>query len=461
MLEKAGLSPEDQDKYIADTLAFDEMLGGLVKTREEWSEYVKAYNPVKTSRVCSMMKPVAFKRLLANLLGTVPEKIIVEEPRYFKSFGEVFNEENFELYRHWAFVTGLLAGCSYLSEELREIGGSFMRALSGIPSMTSVDKFAYQLASSIYSEPVGLYYGKKYFGEEAKKDITEIVHEIVDMYQKRIKENDFLEDATKEKAILKLSKMGVKMGYPDKVDEFFDKLVFSERASLFDIMMSIRRIRHEHEFGLLDKPVNRDEWAMPGHMVNACYNPFVNDITFPAAILQAPFYSINQTRSENLGGIGAVIGHEISHAFDSNGAKCDENGNINNWWTKNDSKRFQKKINAMIKQFDGIELPWGKVNGKFIVSENMADNGGMAVTLAIMAGMDNASYEEYFMNWARVWCMKAKPEYLQLLLNLDVHGPAILRANMTPRNFDEWYDTFKVKKTDKMYIAPSKRVVIW
>ena len=200
---------------------------------------------------------------------------------------------------------------------------------------------------------------------------------------------------------------------------------------------------------------------MPGHMVNACYDPFVNDITFPAAILQAPFYSIKQTRSENLGGIGAVIGHEISHAFDSNGAKCDENGNINNWWTKEDNKRFNKKINAMVKQFDGIELPWGKVNGKFIVSENMADNGGMAVTLEIMDNMANASFEEYFTNWAKVWCIKAKPEYLQLLLNLDVHGPSILRANMPPRNFPQWYDTFNVKKTDQMYIAPNKRIVIW
>jgi len=461
VLAKTDLSAEEQEKYLQDTLAFDEILRGLVKSREEWSEYVKAYNPVKTSRVCSMMKPVAFKRLLKNVFGVVPEVVIVEEPRYFKNFKEVFNENTFELYLHWAYVVELLGCCSYLSEELREIGGMFMRAISGIPAMTPINKFAYQLASGMYSEPVGLYYGEKYFGEEAKKDITDIVYQIVDMYKERIKNNDFLEEATKEKAILKLSKIGVKMGYPDKVDEIYDKLVFGERKSLFDIVLSLRKIRYEHSLSLIDKPVNREEWAMPGHMVNACYNPFVNDITFPAAILQPPFYSLKQTRSENLGGIGAVIGHEISHAFDSNGAKCDENGNINNWWTKEDSKRFQKKINAMIKEFDGIELPWGKVNGKFIVSENMADNGGMAVTLAIMANTENACYEEYFMNWARVWCMKAKPEYLALLLNLDVHGPATLRANMQPRNFTEWYDTFGVKKTDKMYLAPSKRVVIW
>ena len=461
VLSKTDLSEEAQAKYLEDTLAFDDMLAALVKSREEWSEYVKAYNPRKTSGVCSLLKPVEFKKLLKALFGFVPEIIVVEEPRYFKGFKDVFNENTFELYKHWAYVTGLLGACSLLSEELREIGGMFMRAISGIPAMTPVEKFSYQLASGMYSEPVGLYYGKKYFGEEAKKDITEIVYQIVDTYKERIKNNDFLEEATKEKAILKLSRIGVKMGYPDKVEEIYDKLVFDENDALFDIVKSLSKIRFEEQIGMLTKPVNREEWAMPGHMVNACYNPFVNDITFPAAILQPPFYSINQTRSENLGGIGAVIGHEISHAFDSNGAKCDENGNINNWWTKEDTKRFNKKINAMIKEFDGIELPWGRVNGKFIVSENMADNGGMAVTLEIMSKTENSSYEEYFMNWARVWCIKAKPEYLQLLLNLDVHGPAILRANMQPRNFKEWYDTFKVKKTDKMYLAPGKRVIIW
>ena len=313
----------------------------------------------------------------------------------------------------------------------------------------------------MYSEPVGLYYGEKYFGEEAKKDITEIVQQIVATYQKRIAENDILEQATKDKAILKLSKMGLKLAYPDRVEEIYNKLVFDKSKSLFEIVTSLRKIRMEENFARLGKEVDRTHWAMPGHMVNACYDPFVNDITFPAAILQAPFYSIAQTRSENLGGIGAVIGHEISHAFDSNGAKCDELGNLNNWWTKADERKFNKKVNAMIKQFDGIELPWGVCNGKFTVSENIADNGGMAVTLDIMSNSEGVSFEEYFANWARVWCQKAKPEYQALLLQVDVHGPAYLRANMPPRNFPEWYTTFKVKKTDGMYLAPSKRVVIW
>ena len=461
IMAKTPLAAEVQEKYIEDTLKFDAVLGSLVKTNEEWSEYVEMYNPMKTSKVASMLKPMNFKTVLKGLFNDVPEIVIVSEPRYVKNFANVFNENTFEEYKHWAYVTGLINSCSLLTEELRDLGSMYYRTIAGIPAVTPIDKFAYQLASGIYSEPVGLYYGEKYFGEEAKKDIVEIVYQIIDTYKSRIKNNDFLEESTKEKAIIKLNKMGVKMGYPDKVEEIYNKLDFNEEDSLFDAVQTLNKINILDNIEKLNKPTNPKHWAMPGHMVNACYDPFVNDITFPAAILQPPFYSINQTRSENLGGIGAVIGHEISHAFDSNGAKCDENGNINNWWTKEDNKQFKKKINAMIKQFDGIELPWGKVNGKFIVSENMADNGGMAVTLEIMSKTEGVSYEEYFQNWAKVWCLKAKPEYLQLLLNLDVHGPSILRANMPPRNFEEWYDTFNVKKTDKMYIAPNKRIVIW
>ena len=461
ILAVAGHSEEECDRLLQDTLAFDALVAKYVKSNEEWSEYVKMYNPMKTGRLAGMVKPLNLKKLLTDLFGYVPEEIIVTEPRYFKHFKEVFNQDTFEMYKNWAYVITLYNSCTLLTEQMRDLGTAFRRALSGIAANSSAEKFAYQLASSIYSEPIGLYYGEKYFGEEAKKDITEIVQQIVATYQKRIATNDILEQSTKDKAILKLSKMGLKLAYPDRVEALYNKLVFDESKSLFDIVASLRRIRTEDNLAKLGKEVDRTHWAMPGHMVNACYDPFVNDITFPAAILQPPFYSIHQTRSENLGGIGAVIGHEISHAFDSNGAKCDELGNLNNWWTKADERKFNKKVNAMIKQFDGIELPWGVCNGKFTVSENIADNGGMAVTLDIMSHSENVSFEEYFANWARVWCQKAKPEYQALLLQVDVHGPAYLRCNMPPRNFPEWYETFGVKKSDEMYLAPSKRVVVW
>ena len=461
VMAKTDLAPEQQAQYIRDALAFDEILGGLVKTQEEWSRYVEMYNPMDTATVADMMSAIDFKLILKDLFGHTPETVVVTEPRFFGEFGKVLNAENLELYKHWAYVTGLMNSCSLLSEELRDIGGAFMRALTGVATMQAIDKFAYNLASSIYSEPVGIYYGDKYFGNEAKKDITEIVYQIIDTYKKRIATNEILGKATREKAILKLSTMGVKMGYPDKARAIYEKLTFNPEDSLFDIVTSLKAIRALDALSKLDEPTEPENWAMPGHMVNACYDPFVNDITFPAAILQAPFYSLKQTRSENLGGIGAVIGHEISHAFDSNGAKCDENGNINDWWTEDDFKRFEAKVQEMIEQFDGIELPWGKVNGAFIVSENMADNGGMSVTLDIMSRTAGASYEEYFTNWAKVWCQKARPEFQQMLLAVDVHGPCILRANMPPRNFDEWYNAFGVTENDQMYIAPDKRIVIW
>lgn len=461
LLGYTGLSDEAKALYIEDAIKFDAIIASLVKSSEEWSEYTKAYNPIKTTRVATLLRPVKYKKLLEKLFGFVPETTIVGDVRFLKGFKTLFNEETFEQYKHWAYIKALIRSTGALSEELRELGSAYSRALSGVAAVPGIDRYAYQVAGFFYSEPIGLYYGEKYFGEEAKNDVVDMVHEIIETYKKRVKNSTILAETTKEKAILKLSTMRVKMGYPDKINKIYDKLVFNNRKSFYVIKNELLRIKREDRFSKLTEAVDKTEWVMPGHMVNACYNPTSNDITFPAAILQAPFYSIKQTRSQNLGGIGAVIGHEISHAFDNNGSRMDENGNLNNWWTKQDFKRFEKSTKAMIKEFEGIELPWGKVNASLIVSENIADNGGMACTLDIMSGMKDADYEGYFMNFARVWCMKARPEYQALLLNVDVHGPAILRANMTPRNFPEWYETFKVTKTDGMYIAPSKRVVVW
>ena len=295
VMSKTDLTAEDQEKYVNDTLAFDEIIGGLAKTNEEWSRYVEMYNPMESAKVAEMLSTLDLSVVLNDLFGHVPSTIVVTEPRYFGDFATILNSDNLELYKHWAYVTGLLKSCSYLSEELRDMGGMYGRTIMGIAKMQSIEKFAYNLASGMYSEPVGIYYGKKYFGEEAKKDITEIVYQIIDTYKARIKTNDILGDETKEKAILKLSKMGVKMGYPDKVRAIYDKLVFNSDDSLFDIMLTLMEIWELDALSKLDKPTEPENWAMPGHMVNACYDPFVNDITFPAAILQAPFYSLKQT----------------------------------------------------------------------------------------------------------------------------------------------------------------------
>lgn len=461
IMKSARIPEEEKKLYVEDALKFDAIIATLVKSREEWSEYTKMYNPTKTVRVGTLLRPVKFKKLLTDLLGIAPEWVSIGDVRFVKSFSTLFNEENFELYKHWAYVMTAIKAAPFLSEKLREIGTSYSRALNGVPKMPSVERYAYQLATGAYSGPVGLYYGEKYFGEEAKKDVVDMVKQIIETYKKRVKASSILSEGTKETAIAKLSTMKIKMGYPDKLNSIYEKLVFDEEASLYAVYTTLKRIEMEDSYAKLSDPVDKSEWVMDGHIVNACFNPSANDITFPAAILQPPFYSVKQSRSCNLGGIGAVIGHEISHAFDNNGAQMDENGNLKNWWTKEDFKRFNKCTKAMIKQFEGITLPWGEVNAALIVSENIADNGGMAVTLDIMKGMEDANYEEYFKNWAKVWCMKAKDEYKALLLKIDVHGPAYLRGNMPPRNFEEWYETFGVTKKDKMYIAPSKRLIIW
>lgn len=462
IMKFSPLSAEEQKLYIEDTLKFDALIAKKVKSQLEWSEYYKNNNPMSVDEVAKYVAPFDLKKLLNDLYGDkAPTTIVVYDPKAIKEMNGYFNAENFNLYKHWLYVKTLIKSTACLSMELKTLGTTYRRALTGVVADPVLEKEAYQIASMMYSEPVGVYYGRTYFGEEAKKDVVSLVEKIIETYKLRMKKNTFLAEQTKEKAIKKLSTIVIKMGYPDEIREIWSKLVFDENDSFFEAMRKIGAVRTKDELDKLHKPVDRTEWVMPGHMVNACYNPSSNDITFPAAILQKPFYALSQSVSENLGGIGAVIGHEISHAFDNNGANFDENGNLKNWWLEEDFKAFKELTKGMIEQFDGIEFHGGKVSGELTVSENIADNGGMGVTLEIMHTLDNADFKEYFMNWARVWCQKAKEEYIQLLLANDVHSPAVLRANMAPRNFNEWYEAFDVTEKDQMYVAPDKRISIW
>ena len=462
ILKYAPLTEEEQKTFLDDTLAYDALIAAKVKSQLEWSEYYKNNNPMDVEEVAKHVAPFDIKKVLSDLYGgKAPTIVVVYDPKAIKEMNGYFSEENFKLYTHWLYVRTLLNATTCLSVELKSLGTTYSRTLRGVASDPVLEKEAYQVASAMYKEPVGVYYGRTYFGEDAKKDVVDMVHKIIDTYKIRMKKNTFLAEQTKEKAIKKLSTMEVKMGYPDEIKEIWSKLVFDEEDSYFDAVCKISKIRMQDQLEELYKPVDRTRWLMPGHMVNACYNPNCNDITFPAAILQKPFYSLAQSLSENLGGIGAVIGHEISHAFDNNGAKFDENGNLNNWWLEEDFKAFEDLTKDMIKQFDGIEFHGGKVSGELTVSENIADNGGVGVTLEIMSTLDNADYQSYFKNWARIWCMKAKEEYIQLLLANDVHSPTAIRANIPPRNFKEWYEAFNVTEKDKMYIAPEKRISIW
>ena len=462
LLSLAPLSEDERKAYLNDCLAFDSLVAKQVKSQVEWADYVKNYNPTPLEEVCEEMKPFSFRLFLSSIYGEeIPSTIIVYDPKAIQNFSSYFNEANLPLYLHWAYCKTLLSGARLCSEKMHEISTTFRRAMMGVPKDPVLEKQAYQYASSLFSDPIGIYYGKTYFGEEAKKDVVSLVKKIIETYKGRMAKNSFLKEKTKEKAILKLSTIEIKMGYPDKADPFYATLKIDESASLFENATSLGEKFVLRDWKKLHEEVDRSKWGMPGHMVNACYNPSMNDITFPAAILQKPFYSIQQSEEENLGGIGAVIGHEISHAFDNNGASFDEKGSLNNWWAEEDYAAFASLTKKMVEEFDGIDFYGGKVNGTLTVSENIADNGGMGVTLEIMKSIPHADYASYFKNWAKVWCMKGKPQYIQYLLVNDVHGPAELRANMQPRNFPEWYSVFSVKEGDGMYLPPEKRVSIW
>lgn len=458
VLEK--LEVTDAQDIILKALSFDARLSKIVKSQEEWSNYIKCYNPYDVDDVNKLLG-FDIKPLILSRFGKIPAKLIVFDPKFFENYKELMSG-NLEEYLARSKLKLYLSGASYLSEEFRNISGIYSRALNGTKEMTSLDKYAYRLTDRYFDEILGVYYGKKYFGEEAKKDVIDLVKNLITTYKERLSANTWLSKDTIKKAILKLDTMGIKIGYPDKIQDKYYARVFSENAPLVEIIDSLDKIRGAYSDSLLYKTVDHSIWIMSGNTVNACYNPSFNDITFPAAILSAPFYSIKQSVEENYGGIGCVIGHEISHAFDNNGAQMDEKGNISNWWTEEDYAHFKEKTEEMIKDFDGLELNGEKVNGRLTVSENIADNGGVTSSLTSLKRVKpDADLKKFFINYARIWCQKSRPEYTKLLLTVDVHGPCYYRANMQVRNFEEFHKVFNIKETDKMYLAPEKRIIIW
>ena len=408
-----------------------------------------------------MSAHVDLAKVVTSLLRKAPEQVIVSEPKYYAALNELVNEQTFESMRSWLFVKTLLGLTGLLSDEIRVLGGTYNRALSGSKEAMNPQKAAFYLATNQYSQVVGLYYAHKYFGAQAKADVHHMVEKMIAVYKKRLEENEWLSDETRKKAIVKLDALGINVGYPDELDPLYSKFIVDDDLNLVDNVTKFTKIVTKRHFERIDEKVDRTRWEMPAHMVNAYYHPSFNIIVFPAAILQAPFYSLEQTSSANYGGIGAVIAHEISHAFDNNGAQFDEHGNLANWWTKEDLAHFQKLAEKMITQFDGLELPAGKVNGKLVVSENIADAGGLSCALEAAKSEPDADLREFFINWARIWGMKSTPEREKLLLAIDVHAPHVLRANIQPRNLDDFYQVFDVKPGDGMYLAPDKRIAIW
>lgn len=460
LMDKLGYSKEEAKKIIDDAIKFDALLAPNVKSAEEAADYSKMYNPQTVAELAGATDQLDIAAIIKQLVGEEPEKVIVTEPEYFKALNKIL-QDNFELFKNWALIRVIRENASYLDDEMREINGRYGRALSGSKKPVSQRKFAFYLARDMFSQVAGDYYGKKYFGPQAKADVHHMVEQMIKVYKGRLTNNQWLSKDTRDKAILKLDKLGIQVGYPDKIPALYDQFKVDEEESLIANLNQLIVTANKELFSRWNTPVDRMRWEMSAATVNAYYHPFKNIIVFPAAILQAPFYSLKQSSSQNYGGIGAVIAHEISHAFDNNGSLFDEFGNLNNWWTDEDSAHFKQLAQKMIDEFDGIPFAGQKVNGKLTVSENIADAGGLSCALEAAKTEADFNAQEFFINWATIWRMKATEQYMQLLLSIDVHAPQKLRANIQAENLDDFYTAFDIKLGDEMYRAPEDRVHIW
>ncbi|BDR55993.1 M13-type metalloendopeptidase [Xylocopilactobacillus apis] len=455
------LTLAEQKQFVDDTLAFDRLIASFKLTSVELAEMNNLDHEIGVAELAEHVSAFDIRRVLKTIFHLEPETVNVYDQKYLLNFDQVFNSKTFILWQHWAYVLEIINHSDYLSQEIRSIGSQFNMIALGQESLSSEDEHAYDVTNEIFDEVLGRHYGQKYFGSDSKATVTKLAQTLIKTYRIQLQNNSWLSESTKKKAIKKLETMTLKVGYPEQLSDLYDQLEISPTLSLSKTIDNCRRIAIKYNFTRLNQPVDRTEWGMPAQMVNAQYNSSFNDITILAGILQPPFYDTDSDESTNLGGIGCTIAHEISHAFDNNGAFFDELGNKNDWWQARDYKNFEKYVDKMIQQFDGIESFGGKVNGQLVVSENIADNAGLNAALQLMKNLEHPDYQKFFKNYARSWRIKYRPEFAKILLFVEVHAPFELRTNIPVTNFSEWYEAFNVTSGDRMYRCPEDRLIIW
>ncbi|MBS9336888.1 M13-type metalloendopeptidase [Fructobacillus parabroussonetiae] len=460
LLEKLGFEKEGA-AWIQQAVNFDQILADRQSSSEELSDSWKNYYPMTLAEASQKVPNVLLTKTLTTLLGQEPDKVIIYDGRFFDQAHEVYVEENFDAVKGWLIIQNLLDIAGFLGDDTRVLAGTFGRFLSGTKEAVKPEKSAFRQARAFFSQAVGKWYGETYFGPKAKQDVEAMVHELIQVYEHRFDQIDWLSDETRQKAKVKLAALAVKVGYPDSLPEDIANRRVDEQATLLENVQRFSREAVAKHFKKWGQAPDKSRWGMSADTVNAYYSPDFNQIVFPAAILQAPFYDLKQSASQNFGGIGTVIAHEITHAFDTNGARYDEQGNLKEWWTKEDFAHFEKKTEAVVQAFDGLDSAGAKVNGHLTVSENVADLGGVSATLTAAKAGEATDIRAFFENFATLWRQKAEPKYLALLATIDVHAPAKLRTNVTVKNFDDFAATFDVQEGDGMYLAPEKRIQIW
>lgn len=462
-LEMLGYSEKNSKRIVKEALEFDEIIAKYSLSNEEMSESKNLVHPKTAEEINAYSGSFKLYDVIKGIMGRDLETINVPNTKYFENYSKIVNQDNFSKIKSWILVQEAMAASNSLTEDYRLNFESISMAIMGTQKPISKEDTVYEMSVNLFSDVMSVYYGRKYFGEEAKTDVTGMIDKIKNVYRGRLQQNNWLTEGTRNKAIEKLDKMKVFVGYQEDVDPGTKELHLDPNKSFFELSEDIAQFGKRYTIDHFDDPIDKNKWSGSAFDINAYYNPESNSINFPAGILQAPFYDKNQSTEKNYGGIGVVIGHEITHAFDSNGADYDENGDMHNWWTKADSKAFDKRIKAFEDQWDGLEIYGTKVNGKLTVTENVADAGGLSSTLQVLkTDMTKPNLKDYFENYANIWKQKASLQYNKYTMVQDVHAPNELRVNQQLKNLPEFYEAYpQIKQGDDMYLAPSKRISLW
>ena len=410
----------------------------------------------------------------SNTPAAVLDQVIVRQPSYFEGLSKLMAAFDLPKWRSW-LIWHVLSGASpYLSSNfVNENFHFYGTTLSGIPKLKDRWKRGVGLVEGALGEAVGQIYVERHFGEIAKTKMVELVANLIKAYRVSIEGLSWMSQETKERAYIKLEKFTPKIGYPDKWRDY--SALEIKAGDLIGNLAQIAKYSQDYEYNKIGKPVDKSEWYMTPQTVNAYYNPGMNEIVFPAAILQPPFFDVAaDDYAANYGGIGAVIGHEIGHGFDDQGSKYDGDGNLVNWWSDIDRKEFEKRTKKLIDQYDQLSpaaAPDVKVNGALTVGENIGDLGGLTIAYKayeislngkqppVIDGYSGA--QRFFMGWAQSWRGKYRAEEVRRRIATDPHSPDEFRCNQIVSNLDEFYQAFTVSENDKHFMNSEERVRIW
>ncbi len=469
LLGKAGI--EDVSSAAKNIVAIENAIAKAQWSRTESRNATKRYNKMSRIELNQLMGSFDWGLYSqeANLFDV--EQMIVSQPSYMKAFGENFKTASLQAWKDYLTFQLVDGYAELLSEEFVNLHFDFhSKTLHGIQEQRPRWKEAVDTTESVLGEVVGKVYVKEHFKPEAKERMEGMIKMLIKGFEVSINELEWMSDTTKTAALEKLGKFTYKIGYPNKWRDY--SALNIEAGELVKNYQNYVAFEFDDMISSLSKPVNKAKWHMTPQTVNAYFNPVGNEIVFPAAILQPPFFNMEADDAVNYGGIGAVIGHELSHGFDDQGAKYDGDGNLRNWWTDNDKAEFEKRSKQLSTQYSAF-APFedASVNGDLTLGENIGDLGGLTVAfrsyLLSLNGQESQVIDGFtgeqrvFIGWSQVWRRKYRDEALRNRLMTDPHSPGQYRAFGTPRNIEAFYKAFDVKEGDKMYLKPEDRVKIW